>query len=302
MVDYAVFAVAVSGIRRLGPSFIRVTFHGDELENFLFAGLDQRIKLVFPGGSGLGTFPRDTSGWYDQWRASPEEDRCILRTYTVRAARIEQREVDVDFVVHGDTGPATRWVSSAAVGDDLLVIGPDVRTLVEADRSRIGGVEWNPGAAELVLLAGDETAAPAICSILESLPAEARGQAFIEVPTTGDVLPVPGPAGVTVTWLPRDAASPPHQGQLLDEAVRRWVGELNPGGGASPLAQLDEVDVDGEVLWEVPATEPAQTLYAWLAGEAGCIKELRRFLVRDTGLDRSSVAFMGYWRVGRSEN
>ncbi|HEU4848880.1 MAG TPA: siderophore-interacting protein, partial [Terrimesophilobacter sp.] len=208
----------------------------------------------------------------------------------------------VDFVVHGDTGPATRWISSAAVGDDLLVIGPDVRTLVEADRSRIGGVEWNPGAAELVLLAGDETAAPAICSILESLPAEARGQAFIEVPTTGDVLPVPGPTGVAVTWLPRDAASQPHQGQLLDAAVRRWVGELNPGVAASPLAQLDEVDVDGEVLWEVPTTEPAQTLYSWLAGEAGCIKELRRFLVRDTGLDRSSVAFMGYWRLGRSEN
>ena len=43
-------------------------------------------------------------------------------------------------------------------------------------------------------------------------------------------------------------------------------------------------------------------LYAWLAGEAGAIKTLRRHLVTDRGVDRRAVAFMGYWRQGRAEN
>jgi len=47
---------------------------------------------------------------------------------------------------------------------------------------------------------------------------------------------------------------------------------------------------------------PAAIAIAWIAGEAGCIKELRRYLVRDAGLDRHDVAFMGYWRTGKAEN
>ncbi|NTW42518.1 MAG: siderophore-interacting protein, partial [Cellulomonadaceae bacterium] len=43
-------------------------------------------------------------------------------------------------------------------------------------------------------------------------------------------------------------------------------------------------------------------LYAWLAGEAGVIKTLRRHLVTGCGVDRKSVAFMGYWRAGRPES
>ena len=42
-------------------------------------------------------------------------------------------------------------------------------------------------------------------------------------------------------------------------------------------------------------------LYAWLAGEAGAIKTLRRHLVTTRGVDRRAVAFMGYWRVGKAE-
>jgi NADPH-dependent ferric siderophore reductase len=71
--------------------------------------------------------------------------------------------------------------------------------------------------------------------------------------------------------------------------------------------ELSDVDVDSEILWEVPVDTAGRplvqdtVLYAWLAGEAGVIKTLRRYLVSEKGVDRKSVAFMGYWRHGRAE-
>ena len=48
--------------------------------------------------------------------------------------------------------------------------------------------------------------------------------------------------------------------------------------------------------------QPNGQLYAWIAGEAAVIRELRRYLVREVGMDRRQVAFMGYWRIGKSED
>jgi NADPH-dependent ferric siderophore reductase len=68
----------------------------------------------------------------------------------------------------------------------------------------------------------------------------------------------------------------------------------------NPGAEVEDVDVDRELLWDVP--ESAQDgVYAWLAGEAGVIRTLRRYLVTERGMDRRSVAFMGYWRLGRAD-
>lgn len=310
-VAFTSFSAAVSRIQRLGDNFARVTFVGEELADFHAAGLDQRVKLIFPlAGLGLGTFPRGGSDWFSCWRDLPDNERCPMRTYTVRAMRHESRELDIDFVTHGDSGPATRWVNRADVGDELLIIGPDGRTLTEGT-GPVGGVEFRPGNASRLLLAGDETAAPAIGSILEHLPADAVGQAFIEVATERDILTIAAPAGVTVTWLARDRHSAAEHGGPLGNAVQAWVSEMVSSDdearcAALAGADLADVDVDTDMLWEVPATDggraPCDGLYAWIAGEAGCIKELRRFLVRDTGMARDSVAFMGYWRTGKSEN
>ncbi|XNN89399.1 SIP domain-containing protein [Curtobacterium flaccumfaciens] len=56
------------------------------------------------------------------------------------------------------------------------------------------------------------------------------------------------------------------------------------------------------MLWDVPAPVDERPVYAWIAGEAGCVKELRRHLVRGVGIDRKQVAFMGYWRHGKAEH
>ena len=287
------FSVSVSRIERLTPTFLRITFTGADLDEFGTDGLDQRVKVMLPL-PGVGFTPLNPDGnWYDEWRHLPDELRNPLRTYTVRAVRAELNEVDIDFVAHGDTGPASRWATSAVVGDDLIIIGPCLRT-----DGLVSGVEWKPGDATHVLLAGDETAAPAICSIVSSMPRDAKGCAFIEVPTIADVLPIDAPAGVHVTWLARNDDA---HGSALDPAVRAWTDSFITDGHQGE--RLADVDIENGILWEVPEpTSHSGGLYAWLAGEAGVIKTLRRFLVSETGLDRHQVAFMGYWRVGRAES
>lgn len=306
--SYRPFAVTVAGIRRLSDTFTRVTFTGPDLHDFGTVGLDQRVKIVLPlPGVGISELPTNES-WYDAWRNLPDTHRNPIRTYTVRAVRPAAREIDIDFVAHGDTGPASRWVRRAVVGDALTVIGPDAH-----GENPTSGVEWRPGNARNVLIAGDETAAPAICAILAALPRDSRGSAFIEVPHHGDVMQTGAPDGVQVTWLTRAEAdaqadvdaqaqtqTSPEHGSALESAVRSWTARYITERHAG--MELADVDIEHDILWDVPdSTDKGSDLYAWLAGEASVIKALRRFLVSETGIDRKQVAFMGYWRAGRAE-
>jgi NADPH-dependent ferric siderophore reductase len=291
VVPWRAFPVRVRALTRLSPSFLRVTFAGDELEHFADNGWDQRIKLVFPtGGAPVPDFP--DADWYGWWRALPDERRNPIRTYTARAVRRDAREVDVDIALHGDGGPAARWAGAARPGDAIAVVGPDAR--YPGDH---GGVEFRPAAGTgALLIAGDETAAPAICAILSQLPPHARGQVLVEVPHRADALPVVAPAGVRVTWLARAGGA---HGSVLEPAVREAAITLL-AGSVHEGPELGEPD--DEVLWEVPDEPAPAGAYAWLAGEAGVITALRRHLVRDLGWERRSVAFMGYWKIGRAED
>jgi NADPH-dependent ferric siderophore reductase len=296
--------VEVRRAERLSPTFVRVELGAAELADFGVDGplLDQRVKLVFPHtpGGQLPSFAGADQSWFATWLDRPVEERGHMRTYTVRDVLGEGADtrVVVDFVLHlepGGIGPGAAWASTARVGDRLVLVGPR-RGLP------FGGIEFEPGAARSVLLVGDETAVPAICSILEDLPATARGAAFLEVPVGADVLDVRRPPGVEVVWLPRDGAP---LGGPLREAVLAHLGE--PGSRAEEPA---EVDPD---LWETPTYSSSgeavdhdavtvghdlADLYAWIAGEAGVVTSLRRFLVGELGMDRRQVAFMGYWRRG----
>jgi NADPH-dependent ferric siderophore reductase len=241
--------------------------------------------------------------WYSAWRELPDEHRNPIRTYTVRFVRRALQEIDVDVVVHPVDGPASLWAESAVVGDELIVLGPN------AHHDGVhGGIDFLPPVStERILLAGDETALPAIAAILERLPETASGHAIVEVPHSDDAVCMPSHPGFTVEVLARHGRG---QGELLVPAVRAIApGLLDSRGPSLPGSpDLVDVDVDVDLLWEVPTDDhggPAQQstpLYAWLAGEAGVIKTLRRHLVTELGIDRKSVAFMGYWRLGRSEN
>ncbi|MDI3195924.1 siderophore-interacting protein [Pseudarthrobacter sp. AL07] len=330
------FEVIVSSVQELSPNFLRITFGGYSLRDFGVNGdtLDLRIKLMIPSLASDGTqlplpvFEMEQAGWYREWLAMDPAVRGSMRTYTVRQSRLDAvyPEIDVDFVMHFDAdghgGPAANWALNAKPGDAITLIGPNSRAAQCYTAEVYGGIEWRPGMAQRVLLAGDETAIPAISAILESLPSYMSGHALLEVPEAGDFLDLKTDADIDITWLARGAAigrSRLH-GELLRQAVRvavpvpGWVGIKASDAGAGP--EPEDVNVDVDILWETPARmrtaeieatknpampAGAMPFYAWIAGEAAVIKDMRRYLVRDVGIDRKQVAFMGYWRQGKAE-
>ncbi len=304
---YVLARAEVRAVERVSPNFVRVTFGGSELDEFGTPGdvYDARIKLVFPPASGiLPDIDRETDDWWGAYLAVPEDERGSMRTYSIRELRTPAAEhveasgteVVVDFVLHlapGLTGPASLWASSAAVGDELWIVGP------RRGREDRSGIEYAPGAASSVVLVGDETAAPAIARILEDAPRELRGIAFIEVPTADDALPIAAPDGVEVHWLPRGDAA---HGLRVIPTVLDYLGDT----GHTEIAVQDAEGED--LVWETPiysgsgealgAAAADVDRYFWIAGESGVVTTLRRHLVKDLGIDRAQVAFMGYWRRG----
>ncbi|MER7106273.1 siderophore-interacting protein [Streptomyces sp. NPDC000229] len=267
---FGFFSLKVLRTRRLGPSLVRVTFTGAsdaELKGFAAGGRDQSLSLFLPHpGQPEPVMPPvvdgDLYGALGAWRAMPDDVRAVMRSYTVREQRRTgdgTTEVDIDFALHDDGGPACRWAAQASEGDRVVVLGPTV-----ADNT---GVRFRlPTDADEVLIWGDETALPAASSILEWLPAGTRAQVWLEVPYAADRLELRTEADATVTWLVREEGAP--------------------------------AAVDAVRAAELSGTAP----YAWIAGESGSVKALRRHLVNERGIDRRRVTFVGYWRKGLSED
>jgi len=300
--------VEVQSVERISPSFVRIELAGPGLAECGTAGplYDQRMKIVFPNAAGnLPSFASMDESWWDTWMQIPEDERGSMRTYTIRdlAGSGAGTRLVVDIVVHDPgehSGPGNDWALRARPGDRLIVLAPRLG-------HDFGGIEWCPGTATRLLLAGDETAVPAVRGVLRDLPADAAGTAFVEVPTAADIQrDVVAPAGVEVTWLPRGDAP---RGASLHAAVIAW---LTGTAETAPEISDDEVDPD---LWETPVhsssgeevasttqvpvdATPHADLYAWIAGESKVVTGLRRRLVNELGIDRRQVAFMGYWREG----
>ncbi|MEU9286959.1 siderophore-interacting protein [Streptomyces sp. NPDC048275] len=293
------FSLQVVRTRRLGPSLVRITFAGSDLADFASHGRDQSLSLFLPHpGQTEPAVPYELGdGWWQGWRELPDDVRAVMRSYTLRALRRDPDEIDIDFVLHGvepstdseaetaagakaethagpeaDTpaGPASRWASRAAAGDRVVLLGPAI-----ADNRAI---RFRPPAdTDLVVLWADETALPAASAILESLPAGTRARVWLEVQHAGDVQELVTAADVDITWLVRDDI--PH--------CLKGV-----GGAPTPMA------VDAVRAAQLPR---AENPYAWIAGESGCVKEMRRHLVRERAIDRRRVTFVGYWRRGLTE-
>ena len=317
------FPLSVTAIRDVSPRLRRVTIGGTSLLGFATdhgATWDLRIKIVIPSpGRSLPrakTFECSSSEesgrtWRQAWLRLPEAERGDLRSYTVREARLDEAypEIDVDFVLHpaGPQGPAARWARGLRIGDRALVIGPSITA------GRCTGIEFAPGLARHVLLAGDETALPAIAGILRDLPAGLIAEAIIEVPDAGMIQDLPTRAISEVTWLERGGQA---HGALLADAVRRAVPAplCTPGPAVVDhvVAAEEPLDVGPErvLVWDTPqyrrlfgqgAKRPERgnsPFYAWIAGESALVTSLRRYLVRECGIDREHVAFMGYWKQG----
>jgi NADPH-dependent ferric siderophore reductase len=243
---------------RISPSFTRLTLTGPDLEHLEDAGFDQCVRLFFPreGQDELWMPTLSNDAWMAQTLVQPKARRPWVRNYTIRAFRPAEREVDIEVAVHGDTGPGSAWAGRARPGDPAGIFDEGISYLPIAD------AKWQ-------LLAGDESALPAILSILERSPASLVAEVFLEVPETADIRPdVTHAEGVQVHWVARDgAAAVP--GSLVLEAVK-------------------------------DAVLPAGPFYTWAAGESRLPTGLRRHLVNDRKVPKSDIAFIGYRRHGRA--
>ncbi len=282
-------------IRRevLSPSFIRFTFAGEGPTQWRTLAPDQRIKVFFPQTSDQ-TALEGGADWYAQYKSRPVEARPAMRTYTIRNLRQTPHELDVDFVVHGDSGPGTRWALAAQPGACLQIAAPNAA--YEGDP---GGYEWRPPSRlDRLVILGDETALPAIAGILERLADSGlclAADVLIEVPVPDDCLQLACWPGLKVQWFCR-SVSPGHLPGLQLIAALRALSLPKMIVSAEPLRP---VDVDRDILWETAPTSPGG-LYVWAAGEAQAMLEIRRFLRLERGIDPSSINVMGYWRLGRT--
>lgn len=248
---YDQFTMTVHAVTELSPRLRRITFRANEFADYARTGPDESFVLLMPAnGRDEVVMPSvDRMNIRQAIRQLPEADRPDMRWYTIRAWRQEQREIDVDFVLHGDAGPGTRWASAAEPGQTIGF--------------RAGSASYRPpvgGGVEL--LAADETALPALSTILET-GTSGTPQVFVELPDESFRGPLD--ADVPITWLYRGDEAP---GSRLLPAVRD--------------ADLSTVD------------------YAWLCGESAIATGLRRQLVRDRGVDRRRILFSGYWKVGQA--
>jgi NADPH-dependent ferric siderophore reductase len=231
---------------------IRLVIGGDELAGF-GAGdyTDHYVKLIFrqPGVDYPEPFDMDVIR-----RDLPRAQWPRMRSYTVRSFDRDALELTIDFVHHGDKGIAGPWAAGVRPGEEVLFLGP-------------GGAYAPSAAADWHLLAGDESALPAIAASLERIPAGVPTRVFVEVAGPEEEQRLDTPSDAEIVWLHRGGAP-------VGDALVRAVREL---------------------------TAPPGEVHAFVHGEAGFVKELRRHLRIDRGwpLDRLSIS--GYWRAGTDD-
>jgi len=242
-------AVAVRRFEALSPRMVRVTLAGDELEGLALEDPAASVRMLLPSpGADRLVVP----AWTGNEFLLPDGRRPAIRTFTPRRVRPADLELDVEIVLHGG-GVASEWAAAAGPGAPAAISGPGRGYAV---------VRETPA----FLLAGDETAIPAISQLLEALPPETPVQVYVEVAHPDARLPLTDHPGATVEWC--DLAPGAAPGEALVPAVQR--AELVPG------------------------------VRVWGAGEAAAVQRIRRHLFEDRGLPRSQASVRGYWKHGRS--
>jgi len=237
------FQAQVRRVQRLAPRMVRVTFGGDELAHFVWNGPAAHIKVFLSMG--------DSSAPEGSAAARP-----LARTYTPRRFDAQAGELDVDFVIHGE-GPASSWAAQARPGQSLTIAGPGRSYAVDAQ------APWH-------LLVGDDSAIPAIGTILEALPG-ARVRSLIEVVDDAERTALATSAGAAhIEWLTR-GTDPRRAGTELEAALRAM--ELPPGAGR-----------------------------VYVACEADAMRRMRRHLIFERGLERAQLVTRGYWRLGETDH
>jgi NADPH-dependent ferric siderophore reductase len=259
-----VHAFDVVRTEQLTSHMVRVVLGGNGFDTFTPSDFtDSYVKLVFVADDvDVAALPQPLT--LDSFADLPAAKKPVVRTITVRRADPVAREITVDIAVHGDHGAAGPWAAAAQPGRPIYLMGPS------------GAYAPDP-AADWHLLAGDETALPAISVALEALPPNAVGQVFIEIAEPEDEVPLTAPDGVQVNWL--------YRGGRAD-----LVGQDRAGDNA-PLVEAVKT-----AFWL-----PGQ-VQVFIHGEAQAVMHnLRPYIRKERGVDAKWASISGYWRRGRTE-
>ena len=198
-------ALRVSRKEYLTDHYIRVYLTGEDVYKFANTTVGINNKVLIPPVGATEVYFPEYDNEKKQWKPQPEERRSFVRTYTHRGIDLESNEIWIDFVAHGDEGPASAWAIRAQVGDPLGVMMKDTKLEL-----------YTP--ADNYLLVGDATAIPVLAAILEDLPATASGTCIIEVLGVVDEQHLQTKASIDFIWLHN---LHPQDGSSLAEQVRR---------------------------------------------------------------------------------
>ena len=249
---------------QLTSHMIRIVLGGSGFDTFNPSDFtDSYVKLVFVADDvDMAALPRPLT--LDSFADLPAAKRPVVRTMTVRRADPAGRQIAIDVAVHGGHGTAGLWAATAETGQPADLMGPS------------GAYTPDP-AADWHLLAGDETALPAISVALEALPASAIGQVFIETAEPQDEIALTAPGGVQINWIFR--------------------------GGRADLVGEDRAGDQAPLIEAVKSAHwlPGQ-VHAFVHGEAQAVMHnLRPYIRKDRGVDAKWASISGYWRRGRTE-
>jgi NADPH-dependent ferric siderophore reductase len=207
------------------------------------------VRLLLPDAPGE---PLVIPVWNGNAFFNVDGRRPLIRTLTPLRHDADAGELDIDVVLHGE-GPLSQWAEGTEAGAPAAVSGPGRGYAVDDDVATF-------------VLAGDESAIPAIGQLVEALPPAAHAIVIVEVAHTDARVDLGDRSGVDERWVVRPGDSPP---------------------GAALVPALTAVAI-------TPATR------VWAAGEAAAMQQIRRHLFSDLGISRSVATVRGYWKHGRA--
>jgi NADPH-dependent ferric siderophore reductase len=241
--------VAIQRDETRSSRLLRVTFAGPELDGLAIEQPAASVRLLLPS-SDQSDLVRPS--WNGNEFLLPDGRRPVIRTFTPRRFDPAALELDLEIVVHGG-GAASAWAETAQPGAPAAISGPGRGYTVDPD-------------AEGFLLAGDETAIPAMSQLLETIPAEQPVQVYVEIADPAARLPLPDHPRATVRWCELTG------GAAAGDAMFAAIREANLSDGSR----------------------------VWVAGEAAAVQRIRRHLFEDRRFPRARAAVRGYWKHGRA--
>ncbi len=216
---------------QISLNMLRITLQGEQLNNISWKpGCYVKLKV------------NDTSGQK-------------TRTYTARSYDPDNQTISIDFAIHQPAGPATRWALDSQIGDEVELRGP-------------GHLRADPTKGDWHLFSADMSAMPAAISIIESLPHDAKGYAFLEILDEQDKQEFSAPEGIDIQWL------------------------IHSNPKENSAQQLDAIK-------GIKHLEGTPNVF--VAGEMNTIKKIKKYFNEEKRFSDSPKYISSYWKTGSNE-